>query len=138
MRADEIRAWDLKARAKYSYLADPPGEDTWRSHADDVLAGKDWSGDCDDLASTVLDLLGRAGEPLSNLYRVIVAANASAEPNHMIGAVADERGAVWVVGDTFGSEPYPAEDCPHRPVRYQRMSEVMPDNTWREGAPWAV
>lgn len=135
VNAAEIRRWDLAARARYVYQPDAPGTDTWRSHAPDVLAGCAWAGDCDDLASTVLDLCDRAGAQLPEQYRLIVTA-----PNgegHMIAAQVDDAGRIWIIGDTFGSEPYPAESCPHKPVRYQRMSEVA-DDTWREGAPWTT
>lgn len=136
MNAAQIRDVDLRARAKFSYLADPPGYDNWRSHAADVEAGRAWQGDCDDLASTTLDLLGRAGLPLGQLYRLCVtspqATNGPGVDDHQIGCVWDDAGAAWIVGDTYG-EAYPAKDCPHRTVRYQSLDDIF---TWRDGAPW--
>lgn len=133
MDAERIRRLDLQCRARFTYLADPPAADTWRSHLDDVRAGRPWQGDCDDLASTVLDALAEAGVPLSNLYRLEVGAAGGAVMNHLIGCTWDDAGVCWIIGDTFG-ESYPATACRHRPFSYQRMDDVV---TVREGAPWA-
>ncbi len=138
VNAAEIRRWDLAARARYAYAPDAPGTNPWRSFADDVLAGRAWRGQCADLASTVLDLCDRAGAGLSGQFRLVVIAQGTSTPDHMIAAQVDDASGVWIVGDTFGSEPYPAEDCPHTAVRYQRMEEAMPDNIWHVGAPWTA
>lgn len=132
MDTRDIRAADLSARAKFTYLPDPPGRDTWRSHADDVLAGRPWQGDCDDLASTVLDLMFREGELLANLYRLRVSSQGTETVDHMIACTWDYRGTAWIVGDTFG-EAYPAKVCRHRALSYQSLDDL---STWREGAPW--
>lgn len=133
MTAAEIRRIDLEARAKFVYRSDPPGTNPWRSSADAVLASQAWTGECADLTSTVLDLMARAGEPLANLYRVAVSDRGRDQPDHMIGCTWDADEVCWVIGDTFG-EAYPAKDCAHRALLYQRMDEI---STWREGAPWA-
>lgn len=63
MLAADVRRWDQAARDGFTYAGDG-ALDTWRSHAADVLNSRPWRGDCDDLVSTVLDLLGRRGVPL--------------------------------------------------------------------------
>lgn len=133
MDAERIRAVDLSARARFVYTPDPADRDTWRSHADDVLAGRVWEDDCDGLASTVLDLLARAGVALPALYRLVVDSSGCGRADHMIACAWDAAGACWIIGDTFG-EAYPAKDCRHRPLQYQRMDDAI---TWRDGAPWA-
>jgi hypothetical protein len=130
--ADAICRLDAQARAGFTYLADPVGDDRWRSHADEALAGRPWSGDCDDLASTALDLLFRAGASLSNLYRLEVDAG-SGRIDHMIACTWDDAGLAWIVGDTFKAA-YPAGQCPHRPVQYQSLDATA---VTHQGAPWA-
>lgn len=129
-----IREWDLKARELYTRRADPPDYDNWRSYADDVLAGRPWAGDCDDLTSTVVDLLNRAGVPKSGLYRVLVNASGARFIDHMIGCVWDDDGRAWIVGDALAGEPYPAEQCRYPVCRYETLDALK---TWRSGAPWA-
>lgn len=123
---------DTMARRRFSYRADPRGQDIWRSHADAVLAGSAWSGDCDDLASTVLDLLGREGFSLEDRFRLLVGSGFSAKIDHMVAA-ALSGGRLLIIGDTFGPA-YPIREMKHRPILYQRMSEAR-DGIWREGAP---
>jgi len=130
---DEIKHWDSKARSGFVYVPDP-GTDTWRSHADDVLANRSWQGDCDDLVSTVLDLLGRAGVPLDHRYRLEVASRHSGQINHLVGAVVADDGGFWIVGDTFGAA-YPAADMRHTAYEYSRLSE---GKIVRQGAPWVT
>jgi hypothetical protein len=83
--------------------------------------------------STVLDLLGQAGLPLDQRYRLEVATRYSAQINHLIGAVVAEDSGFWIVGDTFGSA-YPAADLRHTAMEYQRLSE---GKAVRAGAPWS-
>ena len=123
---------DRLARQNFTYLADPVALDLWRSHADAALDGRPWSGDCDDLASTVLDILGRAGTPLADRYRLFVSTRGLKTPDHMIAAVRD-RGRIWIVGDTF-RPCYSIGEMAHRACFYQRMDEVA-DGVTREGRP---
>lgn len=134
MRARALQDADGRARLRFTYQPDLSDRDNWRSHADDVEAGRDWSGDCDDLASTVLDLLARASVPLDQLYRLIVSTRRNDAPDHMMACAWDDRGACWIIGDTFGPA-YPAQDCPHQPLQYQRMDDI---GVWRDGAPWVL
>lgn len=139
MNADQIMALDAQARQGWTYLADPVNDDNWRSHADDVLAGRPWQGDCDDLASTVLDLAGRQGVPLASRYRLEVVSPGGVPPcDHMIAAMVDDAGQFYTVGDTFGVAA-PASACPHTAYRYQRMDDwdSAGQPVFRAGFPWA-
>lgn len=133
MLVNEIISWDAKARQNFTYQADPPGEDTWRSHAADVLSGKPWSDDCDGLAETVLDLCIRAGLPITCAFRLVVRASSDGS-GHMVGCIFDVVGSIWIVGDTFVPFPYPAAQMRHTPDIYNRLSE----QAWRAGAPWKL
>jgi hypothetical protein len=140
MNEADISRIDAAARQGFGYQPDPSDRDEWRSHADDVLAGRTWFGDCDDLASTVLDLAGREGLPLSSRFRLMVTSPGGKPPyDHMLGAIMDETGAYWTAGDTFGPAS-PAAQCPHRAFCYHRMDEWTADGepVWRTGFPWAV
>ena len=125
---------DALARRRFTYQPDPKERDTWRSHADAALAGSPWSGDCDDLASTVLDLLGRDGFPLQERFRLLVSTRGGRIVDHMVAA-ALYGGRIIVIGDTF-SGPYPLAEMKHRSILYQRMSEAR-EGIWREGRPQA-
>src|SRR5689334_393010 len=101
MDADAIRAVDARTRDRFTYLAETV--DNWRSHADAVLEGVSWSGDCDDLASTTLDLLGRQGVAAVDRYRLVVSSAGTKKPDHMVACVRAKDGAFLIVGDTFES-----------------------------------
>lgn len=133
--ADVIAA-DRRARAGFRYQTDGVF-DTWRSHADQVLAGEAWVGDCDDLASTVLDLLTRQGLPLDRAFRLLVASGDAPGFDHLVGAVRTLDGFV-VVGDTFGGA-YPAGAMAHRAFAYQCLDAFAAgEDGWRDGAPWSA
>lgn len=133
MLIDEIITWDRRARAQWTYISDPADKDIWRSHADDVLANRPWGDDCDGLAETVLDLCCRAGLARACAYRLVVKASSDGS-GHMVGCVIDVVGRMWIVGDTFVPNPYPAEAMRHRADIYNRLSE----QAWRGGAPWQL
>lgn len=137
MRAADVIAADQLARAGFRYQGDGLF-DTWRSHADAALAGELWAGDCDDLASTVLDLVTRQGLALDRTYRLLVSSTGAPGFDHMVAAVQAEDGAFLLVGDTFGGA-YPAGRMRHLPVKYQRLDEFAAgENRWRDGAPWTA
>lgn len=112
---------DKLARERFTYKADPVLKDTWRSHAKQVLAGEAWSGDCDDLASTVLDLLGRNGVALEDRYRLYVASDKSDTVDHMVAAVRANDGDIYVVGDTF-APIYKLNRMAHRLLGSEKLS----------------
>jgi hypothetical protein len=134
MDVEAIRAIDARARQGFTYLADG-SIDNWRSHADAVLRGDRWSGDCDDLASTALDLLGRQGVATEDRFRLLVSASGGKTPDHMVGCVRADDGAFLIAGDTF-RPVYPAAAMRHRGIFYNRLSETSPEAVWREGVPW--
>lgn len=126
---------DALARKGFTYLADPPGRDTWRSHYDDALAGHPWEDDCDGLGSTTLDLLGRHfGMDLGDLYAMEVSSAKNGMADHYVGC-AREDGRFYIVGDTYFPAAYRAEGMLHQPIRYRCLSE--PPELWRQGAPFA-
>lgn len=132
----QLRYADKVARAHFTYKADGtrPEENTWRSLADEALAGKSWVGDCDDLASTALDILTRTlpDDALDKCFRLEVASPdcpAGVPFDHMIGAVMLPGLNLWIIGDTFG-EAYPASRMPHRIVNYSKLSE---GTVWKKG-----
>lgn len=139
MNIFEIDAADGQARGKFTYKPDG-ATDNWRSHADEVLAGTPWEGDCDDLASTVLDLCGRQGVPLEDRYRLLVSSTGGKLPDHMVGCVRGSDGAFRLVGDTFRAA-YDVTSMAHKGIVYNRLSENPPhvaETIWREGVPWKV
>lgn len=148
MKSDDIRHWEELARKGFKYVADNAktvAEDKWTSRADEALAGKPWPGDCANLATTVLDLCGRAGVPLFDRFFLVVEADPGDGKlvGHAVGAIEDEDGLMWIVGDTFSEAPYMAQRMRHIPVDYHWQSEVemvdgKPVFKWRKGIPWAV
>jgi hypothetical protein len=130
----ELKQTDLQARTKFQFRPDGP-IDTWRSYADQVIRGISWAGDCDDLSSTVLDLLGRRGVPLEDRYRVLVSMAKNGKVDHMIGMVVDSHGKFWIVGDT-NQQIYPARAIYYQAIEYNRLSETINGApVWRQGLP---
>jgi hypothetical protein len=130
----ELKQTDLEARTKFYYRPDGP-VDTWRSYADQVIRGVSWAGDCDDLSSTVLDLLGRRGVPLKDRYRVLVSMAKNGKVDHMIGLAIDNHGKFWVVGDT-NQQIYPVRAIYYQAIEYNRLSEMVDgEPVWRKGFP---
>ncbi len=106
-------------------VRDPEGNDTWRSHRNAVINNIPWTGDCDDLVSTVLDCIAREGHPLDKMWRVQVSTNYSGIIDHMIGVVRG-RNNLWVVGDALAPRAYVFERLSYQIV------ESSPGNriTW--------
>jgi len=97
-----IKEVDALARQRYTYTADKPNKDSWVSHASEVLNNKHWYGDCDDLVSTVCDLLTSKGIPKDNIWFAEVSSQKNHKIDHLIGIVKDGKD-LWIVGDTFQS-----------------------------------
>lgn len=130
-----IKEIDAVARSQFTYLTDGV-MDTWRSHLQDVEAHRGWKGDCDDLTSTVLDMLSRQGVDLSNLYRLLVSSTGNNVIDHMVGCVVDDQNNWWIVGDTFAS-CYPAAQCLHKIIEYNCLTERNAKGAlWRGGSPF--
>lgn len=134
MKSALIQSIDKVARTKFTYKADPPTWDTWRSHAEDVFAKRNWTGDCDDLASTVLDLLGQAGMPLTSRYRCMVDSQGGHKIDHMIAVVLDDQNHFWFVGDTNGEATREVPSS-YTFIEYARLDQI---NQRRKGAPFHV
>ena len=111
---------------------------TWVSHAIAVRANAAWAGDCDDLASTVLNLCYLDGASRDSRYFLEVWANPGdgSKVGHAIGAMTDDTGKFWIVGDTFFPAPYPVEQMQHVPIQYHHQSEDI--SIWRAGVPWTI
>lgn len=113
---EKLKQADALARKNHEYAYDKPGEDQWRSFANVALQGKKWYGDCDDLASTTCDIAVRLGVPLKNLWFVHVSSTRNGRTDHMIAFGKDEKGKLWVIGDTFGP-CYPVSQMSHGPSK---------------------
>lgn len=134
LTVSRVDAIDRQARKGFTYRQEPG--DTWRSHADDIFHDRAWQGDCDDLASSCLDMLSQMpGVEMSDLYRLMVSSVGGKLPDHMVAAVwiVDSK-AFRIVGDTFRPS-YDAAAMKHRCFFYNRMDEQRPV-LWRVGAPW--
>lgn len=110
-----IRELDRQARARYTYVLDKP-KDSWRSWADHVLAGLPWSGDCDDLTATVLDLITREGHPPQDCSYLMVDSTGGVKIDHMVGLILSPEGEQYVVGDTFETI-YSVRKMRHTPIQ---------------------
>lgn len=136
MTRGQIAEIDALARKHFTYVPDLKGHDTWRSHSDDAVAGRAWSGDCDDLASTVLDILFLRGMKLADLYRLEVSIAKNGMVDHLIGCAKDEDGNFWIVGDTEFSSVYHGSSMVYEPLTYNRLSEAGENPVIRIGRPW--
>jgi hypothetical protein len=136
MRRSSIILADTIARRRWTYLADPVGHDTWISHADEALNGIPWRGDCDDLAETVLDLLGRGGQALDKRWRLFADTDGDGKVDHLMGCAEDDAGTFWIVGDTGCSASIAPSD--YTIIEYHRLDQFRPDGSpdVRGGTPW--
>lgn len=98
---ETIRDIDHLVRSRATYVNDPEMRDTWTSYAKEVLAGRFFTGDCDDWAQTAIHLLVIKGADRKRLYRALVSSTGT-HIDHMIGLVELDNGEMWSVGDTFG------------------------------------
>jgi hypothetical protein len=124
---NKLIKWDSAARKYYTYEYDKVlygKSDKWVSKADDVLAGKAWKGDCDDLGSTVLDLLLRDGYPKKYLYRCLVNTKGFTDKIDHFIALASDGNAMYVIGDTFGPI-YPLKKIKHKIVAVSNVTDGL-------------
>jgi predicted transglutaminase-like cysteine proteinase len=98
--------------------------DKWRVHSPEVIKGESWKGDCDDLASTTLDMMIRAGHPMNKLWMVIVDSSNTGYLDHMVAMAQDDDGHYWIVGDTSKRNVYPAELITYKVLAIARMDTV--------------
>ena len=126
MNAYQIAEIDNRVRLKFTYVRDE--YDMWTSYADEILRGENIKGDCDDLASTVLDIMAREGADPAKMYRAQVSTTKTGPVDHMVGMITDDLGRLWIVGDTFKSA-YRANRMSHRLVKTAKLSEGL---GWRK------
>lgn len=117
---------DRMARAKFTYKRET--RDEWRSFARDVKEGKSWSGDCDDLASTVAHLAIESGFPMNQIWFALVSSKRDKTIDHMI-AIAQDQGRFYVIGDTFGPV-YPFASMQHNLLYVHRLGSGWDKRRW--------
>lgn len=126
---ETIKTADMRVRANFTYT--PDVVDNWRAHSHAVLNSRPWEGDCDDLSTTALDMLGRQGQPLDRMWLVLVAAQTGnrlgGRLDHLIGVVEDDAGKFWVVGDTSHTT-VELKEMTYRPLVYMSAA----DQVWHE------
>lgn len=131
--ADKI---DRACREKFTYEVKPFNLLHWRSHLDDALAERDWSGPCGDLVSTVMDALTRRAAALEDCYRLLVSIEHQEMPDHVVGCVKTSDSGFVIVGDTTRPGAYSHHAMAHRPIDFNRLSEASGDPVWHAGVPW--
>lgn len=112
---EEAASVDARARELIRLREDRA--DKWHSLASEVQAGRRYSGDCDDLVSTVLDLWAQSGARPSQLGRIVVVnpqPEEGGDPEHMV-ATLEVEGILYVGGDTYG-EMRPWSDVDYAPL----------------------
>jgi predicted transglutaminase-like cysteine proteinase len=106
----ELKRVDAGARARFTYKADPSPDDVFASHNAALESGAAWTGDCDDMALTVLDYMAWDGYEPSRMWRVgMVVRTATGKMEHMVGVVETADGQAYVVGDV-NHPAYPVAD----------------------------
>lgn len=102
LSVEDARRWDSQAKA--AFRPRPDREDIWGSKAGRVLAGEWFTGDCDDLVSTVIDLWSRAGAQDHQMGRMVLdnpKPELGGDPQHMVATI-EIDGVTYIAGDTYG------------------------------------
>lgn len=130
MTAEAARAIDEQTRQAYRHREER--RDKWESSADAVRAGGVFRGDCDDITSTVVELLSSAGAQNSQLGRAIVRSGewnqADGLADHMIGLFRAD-GIVYIVGNSE-SPMMPLDESDYVVVWHQWISDGL---AWSTG-----
>lgn len=114
----QIMNISLDVKQNFDYLLDET--DNWRVHTSEVLMKQRWKGDCDDLSSTTLDVMIRAGQPLRKIWLILADVTHTANLDHLVAMVQDSDGHYWIVGDTSAQNAYPADKMTYRVVAVAR------------------
>lgn len=127
LREKVLTAWEIaqisiETKTNFVYKSDVT--DNWRVHSSQVMDKKMWFGDCDDLASTTLDMLIRAGQPRNRAWLVLADVEHKASLDHLVAMVQDDAGHFWIVGDTAAQTFYPADRSKYRWVAVARMDNA--------------
>lgn len=120
-----IKEIDRTVDNQWVYKPDGP-KDVWQSFATSITNGLTVYGDCDDKASTALQLAVEAGVPLDRLVRVVAATEDI--PNHFLGAYEDDEGHWWTLGDTI-TRTTRFDYMNYTVYKYSRLNE---GNIWRK------
>lgn len=115
-KAHEI---SLSVQKGYVYTADPV--DNWNSYSALHVRHETWYGDCDDLTSTTLDMLHRAGQPLDKMWMLLNNVRSRGTLDHVVGVIQTSDGRYYVVGDTDARSMYPIEKMTFSPRALARM-----------------
>lgn len=131
MQLNVIKSIETQARARFVYKADQERQDRWRSFHNAVYAGERWYGDCDDLASTVVNMLGKIGVPAYNMWFAHVdTEDPDDKIDHMLAFMlhtSEGPPTMYVIGDTYGP-CYPAANMKHTLKQACSVSNVL---DWR-------
>lgn len=99
---ETLSAIEKLVKKRVSYKNDK-GLDTWTNYAENIIEGKRFSGDCDDMVVTVTALAICAGVPAKNMnFAIVDDPLGSKTVTHLVGMVKSEDGNHYVYGDTFG------------------------------------
>ena len=123
-----LKMADLTARKKFRYVGET--KDEWRSHAAEARAGEAWTGDCDDLASTVCHIAIEDGFAKDHLWFAMVSSRGNKTVDHLV-AIGLAEGDHYVVGDTF-SVPYRLKSMQHRLLFVHRLD--WPEWKWKRAS----
>jgi hypothetical protein len=101
------RGADRDSRRGFTYRDNPgnltPSTQQWRSHSREVNAGISWTGECDQMMATVLEIAIQRGIPSNRVWRAVTMLQGEQydnySANHAVGLIKDQNGTVWVVGD---------------------------------------
>lgn len=117
---DLLSAIDKKVKEQFTYKTEDG--DSWKTSAKEVLNGEHFQDDCDGLAYTCLDLASAAGVDTHRLLRMMVSSPISKTGgiDHMIGGYEDDKGNIWVFGDTFGP-PKTLDSSGHKLKKWARL-----------------
>jgi predicted transglutaminase-like cysteine proteinase len=97
--------------------------DSWDDYVAIVDRGQIFYGDCDDITSTTLNALERAGQPLNKMWMMLVNVESHGDLDHIIGVIQDSNGTYWVVGDTNPTNAYPLARLTYSPRAMVRLDQ---------------
>lgn len=120
-----IKSFNSRMTNGLSYRWENYVNERWDSKVDDFLMGKSVKGDCDELATTAMELAVIAGVPRERVLRILATTQGGM---HMTAGYIDDAGEIWVFGDTFSPQMQKLRHTPHRILAYSRSSE---EGNWR-------
>lgn len=102
-RIQKVRDLNTKIQNVFTYKSDKKDATfNWDSDVESLLEKNRFSGDCEDLALTSLEVFIGVGFPEDRLYKIITASGEDkSNINHMVAGYLDDNGVMWIFGDTF-------------------------------------